>query len=452
MPSRAREAPLSAAKRRVFALIALLFPFVLLGVVEGTLRVFSYGAGLSLFERTSANSQYLHPSHDVAQRFFPNAQRVPRASADSFLVNKPVNSFRVFALGESSTAGFPYPPKAMFTREIAAALHDVLPADSIEVINLGIEATNTYALADLAGEILDQHPDAILIYSGHNEFYGAPGAASLGRLAPYPWLVRASLKLERFRTFQLLRNAIMRGTRRPAVVNPEIGGDGQMIELGSELYRTGSQQFEKNLSSVVGRFRRAGIPVFVGSLVSNLRDQPPLVTLATGGRAGQAASASFSEGRSELAAGDQATAKKLLIRARDLDEIRFRAPTDFNSIIQRVVAAQGATYVPIEEEFSRAAQGGVPGHDLILEHVHPNSRGYALMGKVFFSSIQSSGILKKRADFSRLKSWLEYEKNVGLTEADRESAAREVQNVVSRWPFVPYTRSAKQQLGDSNAR
>jgi lysophospholipase L1-like esterase len=330
----------------------------------------------------------------------------------------------------------------MFTREVEAALRDVLPTDTVEVVNLGIEATNSYAIADFAGDIIDQHPDAVLIYAGHNEYYGALGAASTGRIGQRPALVRFYLKIERLRLVQVFRSALdaVAGGKRAGGGEQMIraAAEDQLIPLGTVAYKTGVDQLENNLSAAIGRFRDAGIAVYVGSLVSNLRDQAPLASLSTGGREGQGAAGSFVEAQRELASGDPVIAKKLFVRARDLDELRFSAPSDFNVVIQRVAKSHGATYVPVEETFSGSADRGIPGHDLILEHVHPNSRGYALMGRVFFSSIESSGLIK-RGDFSRMKNWSAYEKQMGITSLDESSAAREVQKVVARWPFVPFT-------------
>jgi len=34
-------------------------------------------------------------------------------------------------------------------------------------------AINSYALLDMVDEVIQQSPDAVLIYTGHNEYYGA---------------------------------------------------------------------------------------------------------------------------------------------------------------------------------------------------------------------------------------------------------------------------------------
>ena len=45
---------------------------------------------------------------------------------------------------------------------------------------------------------------------------------------------------------------------------------------GSGLYLHGIQQYHENLSDVVQKFNRNGIPIFLGTVASNLKDQTPL--------------------------------------------------------------------------------------------------------------------------------------------------------------------------------
>src|SRR6478672_11336249 len=179
--------PLTRARSNLLIADTVLFPFLLLAVLELSLRLAHYGRYTSLFEPAAVLAgRYLQAGHEVAARFFPNEQFPPSPPNDVFLAQKPARSFRLFPLGESSTAGFPYPPNAMFSREVADALRDVLPTDTVEVVNLGIAATNTYAIVDFVGEILDQHPDAVMIYAGHNEYYGALGVGSTESRGSFP--------------------------------------------------------------------------------------------------------------------------------------------------------------------------------------------------------------------------------------------------------------------------
>jgi tetratricopeptide (TPR) repeat protein len=441
---------LTPARRALFITITVLFPFILLGLLEVSLRLGHYGRNTSLFEPAAdLPGNYLQAGHEVAARFFPNEQFPPSPPNDVFLAQKPAHSFRIFALGESSAAGFPYPPNAMFSREVADALRDVLPSDTVEVVNLGIAATNSYAIVDFTGEIIDQHPDAVMIYAGHNEYYGALGVGSTESLGSFPPFIRLYLKLQRLKTFQLLRNGIT-GTIRLVSGNStsqeqtpsrmeSIARDQQII-LGGKTYNAGKLQFESNLRIAIRRLRDNGVAVFVGSLVSNLKDQPPLSVLSSDGKAGKDAGTAYSEAEKTLAQGDSLAARPMYVRARDLDQVRFRAPTDFNEIVRRIAKEEGAIYVPVEESFTNLSAKKIPGFDLILEHVHPNSHGYALMGRAFFSALQSSGMLGNRADYSRLKTWDQYEKQMAITRIDQRIAEHERQTVITRWPFVPFSR------------
>ena len=125
-----------------------------------------------------------------------------------------MRSFHISALndinGQSAAAGFPYPANASFSHFVHDFLQDVLPADTVEIINLGIAATNSYTMVDMVDEVISQRPDAILIYGGHNEYYGAMGVGSAETLGSTPSLVRVYLKLQRFKSFLLLRNSLTR--------------------------------------------------------------------------------------------------------------------------------------------------------------------------------------------------------------------------------------------------
>jgi lysophospholipase L1-like esterase len=323
-------------------------------------------------------------------------------------------------------------------------LRDVLSEDSVEVVNLGIAATNTYALVDMAREIRAQAPDAVVIYAGHNEYYGALGAASTENVvASAPALKRLYLRMLHSRLVLALRNALQRA--RPAGSGDaeaaslmETLARNRDITLDGEIYRRGVRQFEGNLTRVVETFRDAGVPVFIGSLASNLRDQPPLAARAN--RGPTRAEGVYLAARRALGSGDATLAPLLFARARDLDVVRFRAPTEFNLVIDRVAKKTGARYVPIAETAAREAPGGVPGREFFLEHVHPNRAGYATIGRVLFESMRDAGFGGRPAQLGRLRSFEEYRAGMELTAFDERIVRHTVRTLTSRWPFVPANR------------
>jgi tetratricopeptide (TPR) repeat protein len=426
--------------------ITVLSPLLFLAVLEVGLRAAHYGGETPLFETPDKlHGLYLVPGRRIGARYFPRAKSPPSPPFDAFLVRKPVHGLRIFVMGESAAAGFPYPANGAFSSVLADALQDVLPNDTVEVVNLGIAATNSYTIADLAPEVIAQRPDAILIYAGHNEYYGALGAGSAETLGAVPGFVRLYLRLQRFKTFLLLRNVfgdvvgMARGDSPFASPDPhpsrmETVVRDQRITLGGKVYERGKRQFESNLVVAFDAFRRAGVPVFIGSTPSNLRDQKPFGSLAAPNDS--SATAAFDSARGALARRDTSRARVLFARARDLDLIRFRAPGEFQEIIKRVAAKTGAHYVPSEEAFDSAAQYGIPGEDLFLEHVHPNASGHLLLGSTYFEALKRAGLLQ-RADFKRLVGWDEYGRRMDLTALDNRIVYHTVKTITTRWPFLP---------------
>lgn len=426
--------------------ITVLSPLVLLGVAELTARIVWPEGALPMFVTAPVgNGNYLVANRRVAKRWFVHEDTVPAPMLEPFAAEKPAQGFRVFVLGESTTAGFPYPRNGTFSRALRDMLRDVLPDDSVEVINLGIAATNSYALVDIADEVLRQAPDAILIYAGHNEYYGALGAASTEAVAGSPVVVRAYLWLLHSRAVLALRAGLLKirkGARRDrandAATFMETLARDREIRLNSDMYRRGVRQFEDNLERVTRTFRRADVPVFIGSLASNLRDQPPLVARAN--RGPNNAQGAFLDARFAFGAGNLTAARVFYERARDLDVVRFRAPGEFNAVIQRVVSRTGATYVPIAEAAARDAPGGVPGNEFFLEHVHPNRLGYAAMARVFFESMRTAGFGGRNARLEALRPWSDYARAMEVTAFDERVVTHTVRTLTTRWPFVSAAR------------
>jgi lysophospholipase L1-like esterase/Flp pilus assembly protein TadD len=426
-------------RRTLFLIITLLAPFLFLAAIEGALRLAWAGGAMPAFDSVRrANADYLAPGQRLGRRYFAAEALPPTPPVDLFAATKPRHALRVFVLGESTTAGFPYPPNGSFPRLLRDALRDVLPNDSVEVVNLGLAATNSYTIVDLADEVIAQHPDAVLIYAGHNEYYGALGAGSSIYASSSPVLVRAYLRSLRFRTVVLLRSVmtlVMQATRRPAdstaATFMESVARDEQIELGDRTYRAGLAQFRENLSLSLSRFARAGVPVFLASIASNVRDQPPFVSANNA-----PARAAFDSASRVLAAGDTASARQLFFRARDLDVIRFRAPAAVDDIIRAAAATHGAHYVPVAERFAAASPGGIPGHEYFLEHVHPNQRGYALIAETFFDALRDARFLGHASRVERLQPWSRYVAGMRLTPIDSLIVQHTVRTVTTRWPFV----------------
>ncbi|HEX6573365.1 MAG TPA: tetratricopeptide repeat protein, partial [Gemmatimonadaceae bacterium] len=179
------------------------------------------------------------------------------------------------------------------------------------------------------------------------------------------------------------------------------------------------------------------IPVFIGSTPSNLRDLTPFGPSAI--PPDSSATFVFDSARAILLR-DSVKAGSLFSRARDLDVIRFRAPSEFQSIVQRVAASTGSTYVPVAEGFAAASPYRIPGSNIFLEHVHPNQGGYVLIARMYFDALSRTGFLGRKADMSRFAGWDNYTGRMHITDFDERVAYHTIKTVTTRWPFVPVSK------------
>lgn len=434
---------MTPARSRWFALIALALPVLLLGAVEGVMRLVWPAGAMPLFVPSPAgNGAWLMANPVVAARWFPGEQSPPAPNPEFFRAEKAANGFRVFVLGESSAQGFPYPRTGSFARLLDAALTDALPGRDVEVITLGIAATNSYAMLDVLTEVLAQQPDALLYYGGHNEYVGALGAGASIRLSASPALTRFFVQLQHLRAVRALNRFVAQRRARgvAGAVDPAAASFMESITNGKEIpreapeFRTGVEQYEQNLERVVQRIVQAGVPLYVASTPSNARDQPPF---ASPGNA--AARAAYADAVAALRDGDSARARTAFVKARDLDVVRFRAPSVFDTVVRRVVqrAASGVTYVPVVETFGAQSLAGVPGRELFLEHVHPNRAGVRLLAGTFLRAMITAPPARVAFDTARLRPMEQYEEQVAITPFDERIAAHRVAALAARWPFVP---------------
>ena len=189
-----------------FYAVLVLLPIIFLIVLEIFLRIINYGYNFDQWVNAGEGKYIINP--DIGKKYFTSGDFIPTTSEDYFDIQKKANTFRVFVLGGSSAEGFPYSPMGSFSRYIRRRLELVYPNTPVEVINLGMTAVNSYTLLDLLPGVLKQKPDLILIYAGHNEYYGALGVGSVQSYGSSRSLVKLMLYLDNFKVTQLLRNSI----------------------------------------------------------------------------------------------------------------------------------------------------------------------------------------------------------------------------------------------------
>jgi tetratricopeptide (TPR) repeat protein len=214
---------------------------------------------------------------------------------------------------------------------------------------------------------------------------------------------------------------------------------------------------------------RSGAKVLVGTVVANLKDCPPFASQHRPGltdaqrneweqrhRAAMelADSAHYLEsltnaqaaaklddrhaelhfqlGRCHWGLGHFNEAKKSFEEARDLDTLRFRADGRINQIIHQVTEG-GPSRRRIEAvaTMERNSPNGIPGEELLYEHVHPNFSGNYLLARAFAESILSDA-----ANTSPLLSEADCAQRLACTDFDRYRVLDEVRQRLQQPPFT----------------
>jgi lysophospholipase L1-like esterase len=383
-----------------FYAVLIAFPFVCVIILEIILRILNYGYNFDQW--IDAGEGKYGINQNIGRKYFTSGDFTPATCEDYFDIQKKENSFRVFVLGESSAEGFPYSPMGAFSRYIRKRLELTYPNTPIEVINIGMTGVNSYTLLDLIPGVLEQKPDLILIYTGHNEYYGALGVGSVQSYGSSRFLIRTMLYLNNFKITQLVRNSMnwisslfvseVKDSDLSGTVMSKMAKD-KYVLLNSDVYNAGIQQFEDNLADILRLIKNKNVPVILGKLASNLKDQKPFISANTPGY--KNANQVYTEAWDNLKNNNIEKAKSLFRQAKDLDVLRFRAPEKINEVIDELGKKFNVTTVPIDSIFDSASPQGIVGDNLIVDHLHPNVKGYQLIGKAFYDSMEKLGYLPK---------------------------------------------------------
>ncbi|MDA0379596.1 MAG: tetratricopeptide repeat protein [Bacteroidetes bacterium] len=468
-------------RRVLFSVAALVLPLLLLGLLEAGLRMAGYGSNPGLIQPVEGYPGYIQPNEQVAKRYFSSVANLPSIPFDWLSEPRSDSTFRVVLQGGSTAAGWPYYFGADLADVVETHLNRMHPAFRFEVLNTSMAAVNSYTLLDVQPDILALEPDAVLVYAGHNEYYGAMGVGSSQGVGSNPTLIRLYMRLRPLRTVQLLQAGI---TSVMGIGQDDSGSAPgqtlmqsmvreQRIPLDSDLYRKGLQQFESNMDRLLARYAEAGVPVLIGTLASNLRDQAPFLsgvgnaTLSEEAAAervrlaGQAlaedrpeealesitalveeaplyAAAHYVRARSLEALGRKEEAHAAYLRAKETDELRFRAPEAMNDIIRSLAQTHGAQVVDTRQALEAASSDGILGKDMMLEHLHPTVAGYRTLGAAYLMGLAG---MRFGEDRGVSWTWDRAQRLSGfptvVTAVDSLAGAYRVQQLTASWPFRP---------------
>ena len=433
-----------------FYIILIGLPILFFIMLELGLRLFGYGFNNEQWETAAEGKLMLN--QEIAKRYFYDITTIPMSNQDVFDVEKKPNAYRVFVLGESSAAGYPFSPLGSFSRYIRDRLELVYPNSIIEVVNLSLTAINSYTLRDLFPEVLEQKPDLILIYTGHNEYDGALGVGSMESLGTSRAIINLLLYLNKYRTVQLVRNTIQwmmglfsgnaempRGTMMSRMAKD------QYIGFDTETFNDGISQFEGNMRDILNMAKEKKVHVILSTLASNLKDQPPFISIKS--EYFPRADNIYEQAKKELSNGNIKTADSLFRFAKDLDGLRFRAAEKINRVIISLSNEYKSPFVDADFGLSSISPDGIIGNNLMTDHLHPTLEGQMILGKLFFEKMEQSNYMPsfEKANLTDDEQDSITRANFHFTELDSIVADFRIKLLKNDWPFV----SKKNKLPNS---
>lgn len=462
---------------RLLALVAV--PAAFLAALEGSLRLAGYGQSVD-FLIPDAEPGYWRSNPDFVSGYMPS-QFDLRPLNFRIARRKPPGTVRVVVLGESAAQGVPAPAFG-FAPQLRAQLRARFPGKRVEVIDTGIVAIDSHMIVPIARQLAGFEPDALVVYLGNNEVVGpyGPGCAYLASMPPL-WVIRLSGWVRSTRTGQLLEalggRLMAKGARAQRwggmamFERSAVRGDDPRL---AAVYAN----FAANLHDIVRAGTAGGAKVLLCTVVSNLKDCAPFLSLHRAGmspadlaawrqafargqlewRLGDFASAhadlaeawrldphyaatAFLLGSIDLAEGNTAVARGLLVQAEHWDALRFRPDPRINALIRDEAERErgrGVLLLDAARIMGSDPDSDAPpaGRDYLYEHVHLNWRGDYTLARAMAEALD--GGLGSVSAAPR-GSWLDSDAcaaALGYTPHEYPAVLREVARIVERPPFT----------------
>ena len=425
-----------------FKIVAIALPFLFLLLLEGMLRWVGYGQDYPLFITSTTQADHWVMNPQISEKYFSENADATIGYQEAFPMEKKANTFRVFVLGASTAVGYPYLHNGSFHRWLQYRLNRTFPDKDIEVINLALTAVNSYTVLDFAKQLSDYQPNAVLIYAGHNEYYGALGIGSTTAIGSNPTLVHLMLKLREYRIVQLLTNALT--LFKPSASETDLLENlmkrmtaEQAIAYDSDLYHKGIRQYEVNMTETLSFLNEQGIPTFISTLISNEKDLPPFISDST---EEESADYYYQLGETTYNEEEFTTAKQYFLQAKELDLLRFRAPQTINDIIRQLTDRFPQVHlVDTQVHLEAFVPNGIIGEEILLEHVHPNLLGYSLIADAFYQKLREEDMISR--DWEQASDWEQAHQEMPITEEYSLIGVYEIMMLKEGWPFYePITK------------
>jgi lysophospholipase L1-like esterase len=307
----------------------------------------------------------------------------------------PPHAFEIYAVGESTAAGVPYPPRTAPAYLVKKILGGTVDHRTIVVTVTARAGESIFPQAARFERAIRARrrddPGVVLIYAGHND-------AAYEESTP---------------AFELLRERIL---YRSALLRDLFF----LVEEHVPAWRVRTLgTYEYHLRRVVELARASGLTPILTTTVSNTADMDPWLSadgeavlgpgeaLEKRGEWAKALSLyrAAAVKRPELADYLRFKTARCLARLGRWDDaapmfhasVEARIPDNFgratsaqNEVVRRLSGEYGVPLVDAEALFATASPHGVPGDDLFIDGQHPDFRGYVLLAGEYARAVSAA--------------------------------------------------------------
>ena len=395
----------------------------------------------------------------------------------SFPDDKPSGTRRVFVLGGSTVQGRPYATETSFATWLRLRLQAAQPEGDFEVINCGGVSYAAYRVAEILREVLSHEPDAIVLYTGHNEFLEDRTYAHVRSLSPLArWVSRLA---GRFHSVRWLKQQLAPNRLAADRLPREV--DARLDHLaGLEKYRRDSawrraveNHFDLTLRRMVRLTQRAGVPLILCVPACDLVRTPPFkiapdpqlspqqheafhaawrtvrnTELADSRRLTACADAlrvdpahagvHYVAGQLLLKRGQTDPAIRHLIAARDHDVCPLRATSPIVASVRTIAAEHELPLVDTIRTLDRSGLGdsplpdGVADPSAFVDHVHPSVAGHQRIAAALADEFEALGWIQADSGAEARYDQLVREHLAGLDEAYFQRGKQRLESL-RRW-------------------
>lgn len=261
------------SKKILYDTIFIIIIALLILLLEILLKSLNIGINTDVFIYNKDIKQY-NLNKSLINKYYPVSTE-EFFEQEKVLIKKEKNNYikSGFILGASTAEGFPFYSNNSFSKILENSMnYSANDTNKYEIYNLGFSAMSSYYVSDVAKKLIKYKPDFIIIYSGHNEYYGNVTAKSkISHIKNKIYLF-----IKEYRIIQL----IMRLTN----FKKKYKSDKTLMEIqynkinnyyNENVDKKICDNFINNIDEIVHLYSKKNIPVIIIDPISNIIDMPP---------------------------------------------------------------------------------------------------------------------------------------------------------------------------------